>query len=93
MKKIRLLPSAVLAANLLLCAVFSSCDDGVKCNTYKKVLEVEPHHATRVMVKYVSTCNDTIWSSEHQSATIKAENITFDISDFLNGKRKYGLVK
>ena len=27
MKKLRLLPSAVLAANLLLCAVFSGCTD------------------------------------------------------------------
>jgi hypothetical protein len=78
---------------LALLFVCVSCVDEPKCYTYKKVLSVSPHHSTRIFVTYVSQCNDTITSTVHCSATIKAENITFDANDYLNGKLKYGVVK
>lgn len=76
---------------LIIC--LSSCGIEPKCYDYKTVLNVSPHHSTRVFVTYISQCGDTITSTEHCSVTIKAENTTFDVSDYLNGKLKYGTVK
>lgn len=76
---------------LIICC-FYSCD-GPKCYHYGRVLEVTPFHATRVNVKYISKCNDTINTSEHSSVTIYADNITFDVADYLNGTLKYGAVE
>ena len=76
----------------VMCCLFS-CGNEPKCYTYKKVLSVAPHHATRIFVTYISQCGDTITSTEHCSATIKADNITFDAQDYLDGKLKYGAVK
>lgn len=78
---------------LVLILLGYSCVDEPKCYDYKTVLSVEPHHATRIFVTYISQCNDTITSTVHCSATIKAENITFDAADYLNGNLKYGVVK
>ena len=64
-----------------------------KCYNYGRVLDVEPYHATRVSVTYISTCGDTINTTEHCSTTVKADNISFDVSDYLNGKLKYGKIK
>ena len=58
-----------------------------------KVIKVEPHHATRVFVTYVNSCGDTLIETEHCSATIKADNITFEVRDYLDGKLQYGPVK
>ncbi len=77
---------------LIIICLFYSCN-GPKCYDYKTVLEVQPFHATRINIKYISQCGDTIATSEHWSATIKAENITFNVSDYLNGKLKYGKIK
>lgn len=63
------------------------------CYDYKTVLNVSPHHATRVYVTYISQCGDTIVSTIHCSRTVKAENITFDVRDYLDGKLKYGDIK
>ena len=58
-----------------------------------QVIKVEPHHATRVFVTYVNSCGDTLIETEHCSATIKADNITFEVRDYLDGKLQYGPVK
>jgi hypothetical protein len=75
--------------------LFTSCVKIVqpKCRAYKKVLSVKPYHSTRVFVTYISQCGDTIITSEHCSGTIKADNITFHVRDYLDGKLKYGVVK
>lgn len=66
---------------------------GPKCYNYKTVLNVSPHHATRVFVTYISKCGDTITSTVHCSGKVEAENITFDVRDYLDGKLKYGDIK
>ena len=75
-----------------MCCLFS-CNNEPKCYTYKNILSVKPHHATRIYVTYISQCGDTITSTKHWSTTIKADNISFRASDYLNGKLKYGSVK
>lgn len=75
-----------------MCLILQSCINEPKCYDYKKVLEVQPHHATRIFVTYISKCNDTIISTEHCSGRIVADNITFNVSDYLNGKLKYGKI-
>lgn len=75
---------------LILCLCLFSCEEGPKCYDYKTVLNVSPHHATRVYVTYTSKCGDTITATEHCSTTIKADNITFGVSDYLDGKLQYG---
>lgn len=63
------------------------------CNGKLKVIDVQPHHATRVFVTYINSCGDTLIETEHCSATIKADNITFDVRDYLDGKLQYGPIK
>lgn len=79
---------------IILLSIFSlallSCEKGPKCYDYKTVLNVSPHHDTRVFVTYISKCGDTIVSTVHCSAVVKADNITFSVSDYLDGRLKYG---
>lgn len=88
---LRILSLPILVLLMLICLY--SCGNEPKCYEYKKVLKIEPQHATRVYVTYVSECNDTIVSSEHWSGIIKCENGTFILNDYLNGKLPYGKIK
>ena len=70
-----------------------NCKNSPKCFDYKKVLDIEPYHTTRVFVTYISKCNDTIRTSEHWSRVVVCENGTFDFGDYINGRKPYGVIK
>ena len=74
-------------------AVIIHYSEEPKCYTHKTLREIQPQHATRVCITYISQCNDTIVSSEHWSAVIKFQNGTFDMHDYLSGKKPYGKIK
>ena len=77
---------------LIVILILGSCNEP-KCYDVKRILDISPYHMTRVSVTYISKCGDTICSSEHWSRTIRCENGTFYMNDYLTGKKKYGKIK
>lgn len=55
-----------------------------------EILEVKPHHATRIIIVYRDSNGEIYEDSTHHSATVKDKNVSLHPSDFLDGLYPYG---
>ena len=55
-----------------------------------EILEVQPHHATRIMIVYRDRNGETYTRSTHHSNTFTDKNVSLHPSDFLTGRYPYG---
>lgn len=88
MKKMRLLPSAVLAANLLLCAVFCQ---GQKVKKYGEVDSVIQYQDAQIVSykKNGKQIRDTVWNNSKKQIEIDWAHVVQQRSDYLRPRLKF----
>lgn len=63
-------------------AIIEENENAPQCYDLDDIIEMTPFHATRVGVKYISTCGDTISTSWHKNGTIIHDGIEYSIGQY-----------